>query len=443
MNARLAVALVILALASESRARRAGAGTERVGPVARPAAAGETIVVAAGDVACDPANPSFNGGAGTATACRMLATSDLALATNPGAVLLLGDDQYVDGAYARYVASFDLSWGRLKAITRPAPGNHEYLTAGAAGYFAYFGSAAGNPAQGWYAFDLPGWRVYALNSNCASVGGCDPGSAQESWLRADLAARPGGCTLAYWHHPLQSSGPRGYDPTARGLFDALAEAGADLVLNGHNHHYERFGPMGGDGLPSPAGPRALTVGTGGQNVYGFSAAAPGSLVRIGDTFGILELRLAPGRWTWAFRRVGDGVALDSGEAVCRRSALASRFHALAPCRLLDTRLAADGPALLAGVERDVPIAGRCGVPAEADAVALNATVTQPTAGGVLEIGPASLAPPGASVVAFRPGGTRAGSAIPRLGAAGRLSLRVAMASGSAHVVLDVSGWFGP
>jgi len=186
-----------------------------IAPAAPTAWAASPVVAAVGDIACDPANPSYNGGDGTATACRMKATSDLLVGGGWSAVLLLGDNQYEDGALARYQASYDPTWGRVKGLTYPAPGNHEYGTPGAAGYFAYFGAAAGDPARGYYSFDLGAWHLVVLNSNCAAVSGCGPGSAQEQWLAADLAAHPGRCTLAYWHHPRFSSGQHGDDPLSQ------------------------------------------------------------------------------------------------------------------------------------------------------------------------------------------------------------------------------------
>src|SRR4029077_6962652 len=162
-----------------------------------PARAAAPVIAAAGDIACDPADSNYNGGLGTANACRMRATSDLLVGSGLAAVLILGDNQYEDGTWSKYLASYDPSWGRVKAITRPAVGNHEYVTPGAAGYYAYFGAAAGDPAKGWYSFDLGAWHLIVLNSNCADIGGCGPGSPEEQWLAADLAAHPGVCTLAY------------------------------------------------------------------------------------------------------------------------------------------------------------------------------------------------------------------------------------------------------
>ena len=159
------------------------------------------------------------------------------------AVLLLGDIQYEDGAYSKFLASYDPSWGRVKSITKPAPGNHEYQSGSAADYYRYFGAAAGDPAKGYYSYDLGGWHLVALNSNCSFVGGCGAGSPQEQWLRADLAAHPASCTLAYWHHPRFSSGAHGSDATYTAFWQALYDANAEVVLVGHDHDYERFAPQ--------------------------------------------------------------------------------------------------------------------------------------------------------------------------------------------------------
>ncbi|HEV7785509.1 MAG TPA: metallophosphoesterase, partial [Thermoanaerobaculia bacterium] len=200
-------------------------------PAAR---AADPVIAAAGDIACDPLDNFYNGGLGTNTACRMRATSDLALAGGYDAVLLLGDNQYLDGALFKYVSVFGPTWGRLGALLRPAPGNHEYETPGATGYFDYFGAAAGKRTEGWYSYELGTWHVVVLNSNCADVGGCGPGSPQLRWLAADLASHPRACTLAYWHHPRFSSGLHNDDPLSDAFWRTLYAAGADLVLAGHD-----------------------------------------------------------------------------------------------------------------------------------------------------------------------------------------------------------------
>ncbi|MFL6291106.1 MAG: metallophosphoesterase family protein, partial [Thermoanaerobaculia bacterium] len=338
-------------------------------------------VVAAGDIACDPADPSYNGGAGTASNCRMLATSDMALSLSPAAVLILGDNQYEDGALAKYQASYGPTWGRLKAITHPIPGNHEYLTPAAAGYYSYFGAAAGDPAKGYAGFDLGGWHLIGLNSNCGSVGGCGAASVQGQWLAADLAAHPGVCTLAYWHHPRFSSGPHGDDATYSDFWTLLYGAGADLVLVGHDHGYERFAPQSPSAAADPAGIRELVVGTGGKNLTFVSTVRANSEVRNYGAYGVLELKLWPNGYDWRFVGV-NGSTLDSGRGLCH-AALPSPeldFYTLPPCRLVDTRSSSP---LAAGVRASFPSAGSCGIPADARALALNVTAVNPSATGNL------------------------------------------------------------
>lgn len=267
-------------------------------------------VAAAGDIACAPGDRS------STSACGQFATSDLIVAGAYDAVLTLGDNQYPSGSEEDFRRSYLESWGRVLATTRPSPGNHDYGTKDAAGYFATFGIAAGDPANGYYSFDLGGWHLVSLNSNCDSVP-CGPGSEQERWLRADLAAAGTRCVLAYWHHPRFSSGStHGSDKRTDGLYRALRGAGADLVLTGHEHHYERFGPTGPDGGADAAGPRLFVVGTGGASHYGFGDPLPTSEVRISGVFGILELNLRPRGYDWRFRPVA-GHDLDAGSGTCR------------------------------------------------------------------------------------------------------------------------------
>jgi hypothetical protein len=291
-----------------------------------PAAAGkDPVIVAAGDISCDPGDGSFKGGAGTSENCRQGATSDLALSLNPDAVLTLGDHQYEDSTYDKFLRAFAPSWGRLKALIRPAIGNHEYITADAAGYFQYFGAAAGDPTRGYYSYDLGGWHILSLNSECSHVGGCGPGSTQEKWLLADLAAHPSTCALAYWHEPRFSSGQHGDAQQMTTLWNDLVAAHVDVVLQGHNHDYERFEPLGA--TPSgakyqspnldPRGIRAFVVGTGGKNHYAFaSAPLAGEVVRNSDTYGVLKLTLHPTGYDWAFvPEPGKGFT-DAGSGTC-------------------------------------------------------------------------------------------------------------------------------
>ncbi len=277
----------------------------------------DPMIAAAGDIACDPADSNFRGGAGTASACRMKATSDLLLGMELAGVLALGDNQYEDGALPKFRQSYDPTWGRLKSLTRPAVGNHEYGQPNASGHFAYFGPAAGDPANGYYSFDIGTWHLIALNSNCSRVGGCGAGSPQELWLKADLAAHPAACTLAYWHHPRFSSGLHGSDLAYDAFWRDLYDAGADVVLVGHDHDYERFAPQDPRGAADPVrGIREFVVGTGGKTHYWFRSPQPNSEVRNWDTFGVLVLTLRSLGYDWRFISEPGRSFADSGRGFC-------------------------------------------------------------------------------------------------------------------------------
>ena len=271
---------------------------------------------AAGDIACDPTFPAFAGGSGTATECQQRAVSSAILAGGYNAVLALGDIQYNNGSQSQYAASYNPTWGRFKSITRPAIGNHDYGTP-TLYYFSYFGSKAGAPSKGYYSWDLGAWHMVVLNSNCAQVS-CAAGSPQENWLRADLAAHPTRCTLAYWHHPRFSSGQAGDAIEMTTLWSDLVAGGADVALTGHDHEYERFAPQSATGARDVAnGTRQFVVGTGGVNLMSFRAAAqPNSEVRSNSTFGFLSLSLAPGSYSWRFVSVPSGGFSDSGSNSC-------------------------------------------------------------------------------------------------------------------------------
>ena len=277
----------------------------------------DPVLAAAGDIACDPADESFNGGAGTTNACRMKATSDLMVEMNLAAVLALGDTQYGDAALPKFLRSYAVTWGRLNSITHPAAGNHDYGQSKASGYYTYFGPAAGDPTKGYYSYNLGAWHFIALNSNCDEVGGCQGGSPQELWLKADLAAHPAACTLAYWHHPRFSSGPHGSDRAYDAFWRDLYQAGADVVLVGHDHDYERFAPQDPAGAADPArGIRQFVVGTGGENHYALEARKPNSEVFNGSTFGVLVMTFHPKAYDWKFLPVSGGSFTDSGSAPC-------------------------------------------------------------------------------------------------------------------------------
>jgi hypothetical protein len=288
---------------------------------------GEPVIAAAGDIACDPAIADFKGGAGTTTTCRQQYTSDLLVQSPLSAVLPLGDNQYDCGGYNAFMAAYDPSWGRVKAIVHPVPGNHEYTTGlgsdcsainDAGGYFTYFGPAASDPSNGYYSFDVGSWHIIALNSNCIYVGGCGSGSLQEQWLKADLVAHPTACTLAYWHHPRFSSDlEHGNDATFDPFWQDLYAAGAEIVLNGHAHDFERFASQDPAQRADRLGIREFVVGTGGRNHYGFSSKTqPNSEVRNSDTFGVLKLVLHPTGYDWQFVPESGRTFTDSGTGSC-------------------------------------------------------------------------------------------------------------------------------
>jgi hypothetical protein len=235
-----------------------------------------------------------------------------------GTVFTLGDNAYERGSADDYRRCYGPTWGRQLDRTMPVPGNHEYATpGGAAGYFGYFGAAAGDPATGWYAYNAGAWRVYALNSNCAAIGGCDARSAEARWLRDDLAAHPHACVLAMWHHPRFSSGEHGNDPATQALWRALYQANAELVLNGHDHTYERFGPQTPDARDDTEhGIVEIVAGTGGRSHYDFLHIRANSLVRDNTTYGVLRLILSDGGWTSEFLPVAGGGFTDTASGTC-------------------------------------------------------------------------------------------------------------------------------
>jgi acid phosphatase type 7 len=241
-----------------------------------------------------------------------------------GTVLTLGDNAYPDGSAQDFEECYDASWGRFEARTKPSPGNHEYDTdPEAAPYFAYFGAAAGEPGKGYYSYDLGAWHLVALNSNCQELGGCDASSPQVRWLEADLAANDDkSCTLAYMHHPRFSSGEKhGNTHFVKPLWEALYEAGADVVLSGHEHNYERFAPQDPRGRADPErGIRGFVVGTGGgkggKGLYPIEDSIANSEVRNDNTLGVLKLTLRPEGYDWRFVPVEGETFTDSGSGGC-------------------------------------------------------------------------------------------------------------------------------
>ncbi len=311
---RLAAALVVLtalaACSSDPASPPAPAGTltrsaaTDTAPTASSGTQADPVLIAAGDIAsCDSS--------GDEATARLLDRTD-------GTIAALGDTAYPKGSTDDYARCYAGSWGRHKARTRPAAGNHEYQTAGAAGYFGYFGQAAGDPSRGYYSYDLGAWHIIVVNSNCGASAGCARGSPQETWLRADLAASSKRCTLAYWHHPLFTSGAEhGPSTNMRPIFQALFDAGAEVVLSGHEHTYERFAPQNpAGGLDNQRGIRVWVVGTGGASHYGFGAIKPNSQVRNADTYGVLTLTLRADGYDWQFLPVTGKTFTDTGSATC-------------------------------------------------------------------------------------------------------------------------------
>jgi len=276
------------------------------------------VIGVAGDIACATDDPNFDGGVGTTSACRMLATSNLLVNKGFAAVLPLGDEQYNSGSLSSFMASYDLSWGRVKSISRPVVGNHEYGTSGASGYFSYYGAAAGDPSKGYYSFDIGSWHLIALNSNCTKItGGCDAGSPQETWLRNDLAAHPSTCTLAFSHHARWSSGHDGDNTFMQAMWQDLYNANAEMLLSGHSHDYERYAPQNGSGgLDNTRGVRQFVVGTGGAFFTGMGTPDANSQVRNNTTYGIMKLTLRSTSYDWQFVPVTGSTFTDSGTTAC-------------------------------------------------------------------------------------------------------------------------------
>ena len=291
---------------------------------------GGSVVMAAGDIACDPASGSFKSGNGTLTQCRAKYTAPLLETADR--VLALGDEQYECGGATAFAQSYDKSWGAYKNKTYPAVGDEEYATSGtgcgasgADGYFGYFGAVANGP-NGYYSYDFAGWHFVVLNSECAKVGGCGEGSPQNNWLEADLAANSEACTLAYWHRPAFFSKVNGSRTAAaasvvRPFWEDLQVAGAEIVLTGHSHWYERFAAQTSSGAASPSGIVSWVVGTGGKSHNTNALAAPSarhvnSVTANASTFGVLKLTLKAGSYDWRYLVEGSSSYNDTGTGSC-------------------------------------------------------------------------------------------------------------------------------
>ncbi|MGH7546987.1 MAG: Ig-like domain-containing protein [Gemmatimonadales bacterium] len=230
-----------------------------------------------------------------------------------GTVFTAGDNVYPDGTDSQFAQCYEPTWGRHKARARPSPGNHDYHTAGAAGYYAYFGANAGPSGRGYYSYDLGEWHLVSLNSNISMSAG----SGQEQWLRADLAASTKRCTLAYWHHPRFSSGSHGSSTASQPLWQALYDHDADVIIVGHDHNYQRFAPQTPSGAADPArGIRQFVAGMGGQSHYNFGTPIANTEAYNTTTYGVLKLTLSADSYAWEFVPVAGGTYTDSGSAAC-------------------------------------------------------------------------------------------------------------------------------
>jgi acid phosphatase type 7 len=259
----------------------------------------EAVLVGAGDIA------NCNRDTDEATA-RLLATI-------PGTVFTTGDNAYEEGTLQQYQECYGPNWGQYKDRTRPAPGNHEYMTTDGSGYYTYFGDAAGLRGKGYYSYDLAGWHIVVLNSSVDA----GPESEQAQWLQQDLAAHPADCTLAYWHYPVFSSGDHGNNPKMQPMWEILYRYGADLVINGHDHNYERFAPQTPAGQKDlVSGIRQFVVGTGGAGLREIGEPQPNSVVRDSATHGVLKLTLHRGAYSWEFMAVEGETFRDNGVAPC-------------------------------------------------------------------------------------------------------------------------------
>lgn len=263
----------------------------RINDPVSPPSGGATVLVGAGDIAnCSTTTDE-------ATARLLDGTA--------GTVFTAGDNVYADGTAAQFRDCYGPTWGRHRARTRPSPGNHDYHVSGASGYYDYFGAAAGPGRVGYYAYDVGAWRVYSLNSEVVSP-------TQVEWLRADLAANPSSCVAAYWHQPRWATeypnGSHGANPASEPLWDALADAGAEIVVNGHSHHYERLAPI--------RGITEVVVGTGGTGLNGFGSPIAESRVRNSVAHGVLKLSLAPGSYSARFIPIAGQTFTDSFNGTC-------------------------------------------------------------------------------------------------------------------------------
>ncbi len=270
--------------------------------------------MAAGDIICDSLIT-------TSIACQQMAVSQLLVDQHPKAALVLGDLCHTPSVdcFNNY---YNPAWGRVFSISHPVPGNHDYLVPEGLYYYDYWNGIgnltgrAGDRTEGYYSFEVGTWHLIALNSNCGDAGGCNAGSAQYTWLQQDLKDHPNSCTLAYYHIPVFSSGGRA-EENMRQVYTLLYNNNVDVVLDGHDHIYERFAPQDPNGLADPVrGIREFIVGTGGANHTVLATVQPNSEVRNADTFGALKLTLHAGRYDWQFVPIAGKSFTDSGSGLC-------------------------------------------------------------------------------------------------------------------------------
>ena len=292
------IALLTLAGAAVAFAAVTCTRSDVVSPGNETLPASETLIAVADIAACDSQGDEATG-----------ALVD----TIPGTIIVAGDIAYESGTAREFADCYEPSWGRHRSRTRPAPGNHEYVTDDAKPYFDYFGANAGPTGRGYYSFDLGAWHIVSLNSNIDATAG----SAQAAWLRSDLAANPTVCTLAYWHHPVFSSGLHGSIAKMREIWQILSDAGADVIISGHDHHYERFSPQTAAGVSDPVrGLRQFIVGTGGRSRYPALFAQPNTEIRADKVDGVLKMTLRASDYSWEYVPTVRGAAVDAGTARC-------------------------------------------------------------------------------------------------------------------------------
>jgi len=301
----------------------AGAASPSPAPRGSPVAVASAVLPGASAASPGPSGSTPGGdpvliGAGDIASCDWQSDSATAalLVGQPGTVFTAGDNAYPNGSLQLFKDCYGPTWGAELARTRPAPGNHDHETANLAGYLGYFGAAAAPAGTAWYSYDLGTWHVVVLDATCESAGGCGADSAQGRWLTADLAASKATCTLAVWHQPRFSSGEHGNDTTVAPFWDALAAAGADVIVNGHDHDYERFGLQDPSGTADPVhGIREFVVGTGGAELRAFGAQAANSELRVAGYYGVIRMVLHPGAYEWSFMTT-TGQVLDAGLGTC-------------------------------------------------------------------------------------------------------------------------------